>query len=174
MKLSKEAQDALEVIRFKVEKQQYDLRGVEPNCLKVVCEELQFVFVNKKVRLDIACSGCIKTAMNVVKNYVDFHEPKTVRVANVPTKPANVVRVDVNDKLPTFEMTGEAEIVGVLLTDSPAHGVMGVTFSDSQTNLSNLSIEQLQEICKKEGIKYHHKSKESKLIELILAHEETN
>ncbi len=141
MKLSKESQDALEVIRFKVEKQQYDLRGVEPNCLKVVFEELQFVFVNKKVRLDLACSGCIKTAMNVVKNYVDFHEPKTVRVANVPTKPANVVRVDVNTP---------------------------------QTDLSNLSIEQLQEICKKEGIKYHHKSKEAKLIELILAHEETN
>lgn len=136
MKLSKEAQDALEVIRFKVEKQQYDLRGVEPNCLKIVFEELQFVFVNKKVKLDIACSGCIKTAMNVVKNYVDFHEPKTVRVANVPTKPANVVRVDVN---------------------AP------------QTDLSKLSIEELQEICKKEGIKYHHKSKEAKLIELILA-----
>ena len=136
MKLSKEAQDALEVIRFKVEKQQYDLRGVEPNCLKVVFEELQFVFVNKKVKLDIACSGCIKTAMNVVKNYVDFHEPKTVRVANVPTKPANVTRVDVND---------------------------------TQTDLTTLSIEELQEICKKEGIKYHHKSKEAKLIELILA-----
>ena len=136
MKLSKEAQDALEVIRFKVEKQQYDLRGIEPNCLKIVFEELQFVFVNKKVRLDIACSGCIKTAMNVVKNYVDFHEPKTVRVANVPTKPANVVRVDVND---------------------------------TQTDLTTLSIEELQEICKKEGIKYHHKSKEAKLIELILA-----
>ena len=136
MKLSKEAQDALEVIRFKVEKQQYDLRGIEPNCLKVVFEELQFVFVNKKVKLDIACSGCIKTAMNVVKNYVDFHEPKTVRVANVPTKPANVTRVDVND---------------------------------TQTDLTTLSIEELQEICKKEGIKYHHKSKEAKLIELILA-----
>ena len=136
MKLSKEAQDALEVIRFKVEKQQYDLRGVEPNCLKVVFEELQFVFVNKKVRLDIACSGCIKTAMNVVKNYVDFHEPKTVRVANIPTKPANVTRVDVNEP---------------------------------QTDLSKLSIEELQEICKKERIKYHHKSKEPKLIELILA-----
>lgn len=136
MKLSKEAQDALEVIRFKVEKQQYDLRGVEPNCLKVVFEELQFVFVNKKVKLDVACSGCIKTAMNVVKNYVDFHEPKTVRVANAPTTPANVVRVDVN---------------------AP------------QTDLSKLSIEQLQDICKKECIKYHHKAKEGKLIELILA-----
>lgn len=168
MKLSKEAQDALEVIRFKVEKQQYDLRGVEPNCLKVVFEELQFIFVNKKVRLDVACSGCIKTAMNVVKNYVDFHEPKTVRVANVPTKPANVTRVDVNAELPTFEMTSDAEIVGVLLTDKPSHGVMGVTFTDTPTDLSKLSIKELQEICKKEGIKYHHKSKEAKLIELIL------
>lgn len=159
MKLSKEAQDALEVIRFKVEKQQYDLRGVEPNCLKVVFEELQFVFVNKKVKLDIACSGCIKTAMNVVKNYVDFHEPKTVRVANVPTKPANVVRVDVNDTIVTSEVKDNVKVVSYDLS----------TKVQPSVDLSKLSIEQLKEICKKEGIKYHHKSKEAKLIELILA-----
>lgn len=159
MKLSKEAQDALEVIRFKVEKQQYDLRGVEPNCLKIVFEELQFVFVNKKVKLDIACSGCIKTAMNVVKNYVDFHEPKTVRVANVPTKPANVTRVDVNDTIVTSEVKDNVKVVSYDLS----------TKIEPSVDLSKLSIEELQEICKKEGIKYHHKSKEAKLIELILA-----
>lgn len=159
MKLSKEAQDALEVIRFKVEKQQYDLRGIEPNCLKIVFEELQFVFVNKKVKLDIACSGCIKTAMNVVKNYVDFHEPKTVRVANVPTKPANVTRVDVNDTIVTSEVKDNVKVVSYDLS----------TKIEPSVDLSKLSIEELQEICKKEGIKYHHKSKEAKLIELILA-----
>jgi len=159
MKLSKEAQDALEVIRFKVEKQQYDLRGVEPNCLKVVFEELQFIFVNKKVKLDIACSGCIKTAMNVVKNYVDFHEPKTVRSTIVPTTPANVVRVDVNDTVVTSEVKDNVKTVSYDLSTS----------IQPKIDLSKLSIEQLQEICKKEGIKYHHKSKEAKLIELILA-----
>jgi len=159
MKLSKEAQDALEVIRFKVEKQQYDLRGVEPNCLKVVFEELQFIFVNKKVKLDIACSGCIKTAMNVVKNYVDFHEPKTVRSTIVPTTPANVVRVDVNDTVVTSEVKDNVKTVSYDLSAS----------IQPKIDLSKLSMEQLQDICKKEGIKYHHKSKEAKLIELILA-----
>ena len=145
MTLSKESMEALEVIRFKVEKQQYDLKGIEANCLKVVFEELQFTFVGKKVNLDIGCPGCIKTAMNVVKNYVDYHEPKTVRLTKQPEQPANVTRVKVGDEKPTVQES-----------------------IDEQIDLKQLTVPQLQAICKEQGIKFHHKAKEATLIQLIL------
>jgi len=142
MTLSKESMEALEVIRFKVEKQQYDLKGIEANCLKLVFEELQFTFVGKKVKLNIDCPGCIKTAMNIVKNYVDFHEPRVIRTKQ-PEKPANVTRVTVKEK------TVQESI-------------------DEQIDLKQLTIPQLQAICKEQGIKFHHKAKEASLIQLIL------
>ena len=145
MTLSKESMEALEVIRFKVEKQQYDLKGIEANCLKLVFEELQFTFVGKKVNLDIGCPGCIKTAMNVVKNYVDYHEPKTVRLTKQPEQPANVTRVKVGDEKPTVQES-----------------------IDEQIDLKQLTVPQLQAICKEQGIKFHHKAKEATLIQLIL------
>jgi hypothetical protein len=161
MTLSKESQDALEVIRFKVEKQQYDLKGIESNCLKVVFEELQFTFVGKKVKLDIDCPGCIKTAMNVVKNYVDFYEPRVIRTKQ-PDKPANVTRVTVGDtvvvredKKVSFEMNTE-------LQKTVQESI------DEQVDLKQLTIPQLQAICKEQDIKFHHKAKEAYLIQLIL------
>jgi hypothetical protein len=84
MKLSESAQQSLDLIRFKVEKQQYDLSTIEKNCLKEVFEEIQLVFVGKKVKLDIACSGCIKTAVNICHNFINTHEERTsINKANV-------------------------------------------------------------------------------------------
>lgn len=162
MTLSKESMEALEVIRFKVEKQQYDLKGIEANCLKLVFEELQFTFVGKKVNLDIGCPGCIKTAMNVVKNYVDYHEPKTVRSTKQPEQPANVTRVKVGDTIVVKEDNKVSYEMNTELQKSVQESI------DEQIDLKQLTVPQLQAICKEQGIKFHHKAKEATLIQLIL------
>lgn len=87
MILSKQSQESLEVIRFKVERQQYDFKGIEAQCLSQVFEEIQWEFCKKKVTLNVGCSGCLKTAVNVVLNYINTHEEKTNLVpANVEIK----------------------------------------------------------------------------------------
>lgn len=87
MTLSKQSQESLEVIRFKVERQQYDFKGIEAQCLSQVFEEIQWEFCKKKVTLNVGCSGCLKTAVNVVLNYINTHEEKTNLVpANVEIK----------------------------------------------------------------------------------------
>lgn len=78
MILSEESQKSLDHIRFKVVRQQYDLRGVELQCLKQVFEEIQLVMVKKKVKLNTGCQGCIKTAVNVLYNFVNQHEERTI------------------------------------------------------------------------------------------------
>jgi hypothetical protein len=161
MTLSKESQDALEVIRFKVEKQQYDLKGIESNCLKVVFEELQFTFVGKKVKLDIDCPGCIKTAMNVVKNYVDYHEPKVIRTKQ-PEKPASVTRVVVGDTIVVKDENTVSYEMNTEIQKTIEESI------EERTDLKQLTVKQLQDICKEQGIKYHHKAKEATLIQLIL------
>lgn len=92
MILSKQSQESLEVIRFKVERQQYDFKGIEAQCLSQVFEEIQWEFCKKKVTLNIGCSGCLKTAVNVVLNYINTHEEKTNLVpANVEIKKVNPI-----------------------------------------------------------------------------------
>jgi len=90
MILSEDSQKSLDHIRFKVERQQYDLRGVELQCLAQVFEEIQFVMVKKKVKLNIGCPGCVKTAINVVYNFIHSHEERT----NSNNAKVEVKRVD--------------------------------------------------------------------------------
>ena len=93
MILSKQSQESLEVIRFKIEHQQYDFKGIEAQCLSQVFEEIQWEFCKKKVTLNIGFQGCLKTAVNVVLNYINTHEEKTNLVpANVEVR--NVQPID--------------------------------------------------------------------------------
>lgn len=48
-----------------------------------------------------------------------------------------------------------------------AESVFVMDADDFTSDMSNMTIDQLREICDEKGIKYHHKSKEQKLIELI-------
>lgn len=106
MILSEESQKSLDHIRFKVVRQQYDLRGVELQCLKQVFEEIQLVMVKKKVNLNTGCTGCVKTAVNVLYNFVNQHEERTiesnkqVEVKRVEAKVMDVV-IDENLKATT-------------------------------------------------------------------------
>ena len=98
MILSKQSQESLEVIRFKIEHQQYDFKGIEAQCLSQVFEEIQWEFCKKKVTLNIGCPGCLKTAVNVVLNYINTHEEKTNLVpANVEVKTVQTVIIDTTE-----------------------------------------------------------------------------
>lgn len=98
MILSEESQKSLDYIRFKVVRQQYDLRGVELQCLKQVFEEIQLVMVKKKVKLNIGCSGCIKTAVNVLYNFVNQHEERTIESnKQVEVKRVQTVEIDTTE-----------------------------------------------------------------------------
>ena len=90
MILSESAQKSLDFIRVKVVNQQYDIRGIEAQCLTEVFEEIQLKATGKKVSLNIACNGCIKTAMNVCYNFVQQHEERTVSYT------ANVTKIEIN------------------------------------------------------------------------------
>lgn len=139
MILSESAQISLDLIRHFVEKQHYDLNGVQKMALKEVYEEIQTNIGKPKI-LDTSCSGCIKTAVNICKNFVDFHEERrTVKALDAkPSEPAKVERKSVSDSI------------------------------DERVDLKQLTIPELQDICKEQGIKFHHKAKEATLIELIL------
>lgn len=141
MILSESAQTSLNLIRDFVVKQHYDLNAIQKAALKEVYEEIQSN-IGRPKKLDTSCSGCVKTGVNVLKNYIDFHEPvNTVKKSTpkLPTEPAKVERKTVSESI------------------------------DERVDLKQLSIPQLQDICKEQGIKFHHKAKESSLIELILS-----
>lgn len=95
MILSEESQKSLDHIRFKVVRQQYDFRGVELQCLKQVFEEIQLVMVKKKVKLNIGCAGCIKTAVNVLYNFVNQHEERTIE-SNKQVEVKRVQKVEID------------------------------------------------------------------------------
>lgn len=141
MILSESAQTSLNLIRDFVVRQHYDLNAAQKAALKDVYEEIQSL-IGRPKKLDTSCSGCVKTGINVLKNYVDFHEPVSATKKDtfkLPNQPAKVDRKTVEQSI------------------------------DERADLKQLSIPQLQDICKEQGIKFHHKAKESTLIELILS-----
>jgi ABC-type phosphate transport system ATPase subunit len=90
MILSESAQKSLDFIRVKVVNQQYDIRGIEAQCLAEVFEEIQLKATGRKVTLNIGCNGCIKTAVNVVYNFIQQHEERK------GLNTANVTKIEVN------------------------------------------------------------------------------
>lgn len=129
MMLSKQAQESLDHIRFKVVRQQYDLRGIEAQCLAQVFEEIQLRMVNKKVTLNIGCSGCIKTAVNVVYNFINqFEERQATESANIEVKRVN------------------NGVKNIILTDKPDNGVKGISFDYHENQKLELRSPTLTEL----------------------------
>lgn len=63
----------LEAIRTKVEKRQIDYTKTELDCLKAVYDDIQKQ-IGSKMRLNTSCSSCVVSGMNIVHNYIKFHE----------------------------------------------------------------------------------------------------
>lgn len=141
MILSESAQKSLDFIRHFVVKQQYDLNSSQKAALKDVYEDIQGQ-IGKPRKLDTSCAGCVKTAINICKNFMDFHEK--ILVFNEK----KVIRI---------EEPSDVERKTVIQLIEP------------RVDLKQLTVEQLQDICKEQSIKFHHKSKEASLISLILS-----
>lgn len=71
--------ESLDFIRKKVDSLNFDFNEIETQALKEVYEFIQETIVGAKRKLDASCQSCIKTAVMVVKNYIDFHEVKEVK-----------------------------------------------------------------------------------------------
>ena len=92
----------LDFIREKIMRGDVDLNRQEKDSLKVVYDEIQETIVKGRSRLDLKCSGCLPNAIDIVRNYIIFHEPKsTVKVHN--EKKAVVVEVDSSYELTASE-----------------------------------------------------------------------
>ena len=124
MKLSKEANESLELIRAKVNRKDIDFSNQELLYLDEVYGEITKLSTGKAHIISRGCSSCINNAVNIVYNFVTYHEERHEQAVKSTPKI-------------TTKMT------------------------------SDLTVKELQDICRERGIKFHHKAKEAKLIELI-------
>ena len=71
--------EELEVVREKVSRRDLDFNEIELQCLTQVYKEIGQHY-GLRYTLNKSCSSCIKEAMNIVYNYINFHEPKKTTV----------------------------------------------------------------------------------------------
>jgi hypothetical protein len=103
MKISKEANDSLNVIRGKVMRKAIDIDEKEFLHLDLVHREITKLSTGKPIGVSKGCSSCINNAVNILYNFVMFHEEK--HEATEVSKP-NIEVVTVNeDKLTELRKT---------------------------------------------------------------------
>ena len=105
-----ESTEELEVIRPKAKRKDVDLNDMEKQCLSVVYEEItKKVQKVKRATLNLSCSSCVRSAINLVYNYITYHEEREVEV---PQEKAKVTIVE--NQLPQYEVViDEDESTGV-------------------------------------------------------------
>lgn len=76
MKLSKESNESLEKIRAKVTRKDIDFNTQELLYLDEVYAEITKQSTGKAQVISRGCSSCINNAVNIVYNFVTYHEEK--------------------------------------------------------------------------------------------------
>lgn len=76
MKLSKESNESLEKIRAKVTRKDIDFNQHELLYLDEVYGEITKLSTGKAQVISRGCSSCINNAVNIVYNFVTYHEEK--------------------------------------------------------------------------------------------------
>jgi hypothetical protein len=76
MKISKEANESLNVIRQKVMRKAIDINDQEFLHLDLVHREITKQSTGKEMKVSKGCSSCINNAVNILYNFVMFHEEK--------------------------------------------------------------------------------------------------
>lgn len=76
MKLSKEANESLELIRAKVNRKDIDFSNQELLYLDEVYGEITKISTGKAHIISRGCSSCVNNAVNIVYNFVMYHEEK--------------------------------------------------------------------------------------------------
>jgi len=115
--MNTEEQQSLEAIRFKITHSQTDFNRQEILHLAVVYAYISR-YAGKERVLKTDCQGCLLTAMNIVSNYINSYEQIDKPIEN----------------LPSFEMVGDAEIIGVSFTDKPIKGMEWLSFNSDKPN----------------------------------------
>lgn len=147
MKLSKESNESLEKIRGKVTRKDIDFNTQELLYLDEVYAEITKLSTGKAQVISRGCSSCINNAVNIVYNFVTYHEEKhELEEKNTP-------------KIMTIIIDEESGVDAIRFTDNPI--VPFVSFNTPKTRS-----ELLQE-CKDKGIKIPRNATVKQLNELL-------
>ena len=107
MKLSKEANESLELIRAKVNRKDIDFSNQELLYLDEVYGEITKLSTGKAHIISRGCSSCINNAVNIVYNFVTYHEERheqavkstpKITTIEVGTKTRNELLQECKDK----------------------------------------------------------------------------
>lgn len=107
MKLSKESNESLEKIRAKVTRKDIDFNQQELLYLDEVYSEITKQSTGKAQVISRGCSSCINNAVNIVYNFVTYHEEKheatekntpNITTIEVGTKTRNELLQECKDK----------------------------------------------------------------------------
>ena len=107
MKLSKESNESLNKIRAKVTRKDIDFNQQELLHLDEVYAEITKLSTGKSQVISRGCSSCINNAVNIVYNFVTYHEEKheptekntpKITTIEVGTKTRNELLQECKDK----------------------------------------------------------------------------
>lgn len=107
MKLSKESNESLNKIRAKVTRKDIDFNQQELLYLDEVYAEITKLSTGKAQVISRGCSSCINNAVNIVYNFVTYHEEKheleekntpKITTIEVGTKTRNKLLQECKDK----------------------------------------------------------------------------
>lgn len=107
MKLSKESNESLNKIRAKVTRKDIDFNQQEQLYLDEVYAEITKLSTGKAQVISRGCSSCINNAVNIVYNFVTYHEEKheptekntpKITTIEVGTKTRNELLQECKDK----------------------------------------------------------------------------
>lgn len=108
MKLSKESNESLNKIRAKVTRKDIDFNQQEQLYLDEVYAEITKLSTGKAQVISRGCSSCINNAVNIVYNFVTYHEEKheptekntpKITTIEVGTKTRNELLQECKDKV---------------------------------------------------------------------------
>lgn len=195
MKLSEEANKALDIVRAKVIKCDLNFSGVEADCIGLVFQEIQAqVGVKVSSIIDRSCNSCIVTAVNIVKNYINHHEVKeidrkavviqvsgTIKLSdineNTPAGIYSIDRVDPLQEVVSFvnygsdntypEKVAELYDTNKVLVQKIESDESFVVGEFSTTGYEKMKQKELVDLCKDRGIKYPRNPKKDELIKLL-------
>ena len=98
MKLSKESNESLNKIRAKVTRKDIDFNQQELLYLDEVYAEITKLSTGKAQVISRGCSSCINNAVNIVYNFVTYHEEKHEPTEKNMPKTRNELLQECKDK----------------------------------------------------------------------------
>lgn len=113
IQLSEGAQQSLEMIRKKIEIKAIDFNSNEFNALADVYFEITRFSTGKGMTLSKGCSGCIPSACQIVRNYIENFETKDPQPAATVEVKKITVQVDSLEDLTKAELKQQCRDKGI-------------------------------------------------------------